>query len=83
MQTEAIAKALSYRDTRHSTISVSLTFKWTTFGDDGPDSKKIEEFYGKYEDDCRLANDGRGMTPLEHLTTLVSCLKGRRRISTS
>ena len=75
-QTEALAKAFASRDTRHSTIKVSPTFKWPTLGDDGPDSKEIEEFYDKYEDLCRLANDGRGMTPLEHLTTLVSCLKG-------
>ena len=78
-QTAALAKVLASRDnTRHSTIKVSPTFKWPTLGDDGPDSKEIEEFYEKYEDLCRLANDGRGMTPLEHLTTLVSCLRGSK-----
>ena len=78
-QTAALAKVLASRDnTRHSTIKVSPTFKWPTLGDDGPDSKEVEEFYEKYEDLCRLANDGRGMSPLEHLTTLVSCLRGSK-----
>ncbi len=57
-------------------MKASPTFKWPTLGDDGPDSKETEEFYDKREDLCRLANDGQGMTPLEHLTTLFSCLKG-------
>ena len=80
----ALAKVLASRDnTRHSTIKVSPTFKWPTLGDDGPDSKEVEEFYEKYEDLCRLANDGRGMSPLEHLTTLVSCLRGSKEKFTS
>ena len=78
LQTEAIAQALKSKEVRHSTIKVSPTFKWPTLGDDGPDSKEVEEFYEKYEDLCRLANDGRGMSALEHLTTLVSCLRGSK-----
>jgi hypothetical protein len=78
LQTEAIAQALKSKDGRHSTIKVSPTFKWPILGDDGPDAKEVEEFYEKYEDLCRLANDGRGMNPMEHLTTLVSCLRGSK-----
>ena len=78
LQTEAIALALKSKEVRHSTIKVSPTFKWPTLGDDGPDAKEVEEFYEKYEDLCRLANDGRGMSSLEHLTTLVSCLRGSK-----
>eukprot|EP00969_Alexandrium_andersonii_P321577 14208756-Alexandrium_andersonii.AAC.1 len=33
-----------------------------------------DRFYEKYEDLCRLANNGRGMNPTEHLATLLSCL---------
>ena len=83
MQTEAIAQALKAKETRHSTIKVSPTFKWPTLGDDGPDSKEVEEFYDKYEDLCRLANDGRGMNPTEHLTTLCRVYEDRRKRSTS
>jgi hypothetical protein len=78
LQTEAIAQALKSKETRHSTIKVSPTFKWPILGDDGPDAKEVEEFYEKYEDLCRLANDGRGMSAMEHLTTLVSCLRGSK-----
>ena len=46
------------------------------WGGDGPDAKEIEEFYEKYEDLCRLANGGKGMNPTEHLTTLLSRLRG-------
>ncbi len=48
-------------------------------GDDGPDSNEIEEFYDKHVDLCRVANDGRGVTPLERPTTLASHLKCSRR----
>ena len=47
-------------------------------GDDGPDAKEVDEFFDKYEDLCRLANDGRGMNATEHLTTLLSCLRGSK-----
>ena len=78
-QTAALAEALKSKGTgKHSTIKISPTFKWPQLGDDGPDSKEIEEFYEKCEDLCRLANDGRGMSAKEHLTTLVSCLRGSK-----
>ena len=52
-QTAAPAKALQPKNsTKHSTIRVTPTFKWPVLGDDGPDSKEIEEFYEKYEDLC-------------------------------
>eukprot|EP00969_Alexandrium_andersonii_P001630 71467-Alexandrium_andersonii.AAC.1 len=51
-------------------VKVTPTFKWPILGDDGPDAKEVEEFSEKYEDLWRLANDGRGMNPAEHLTTL-------------
>ena len=73
-----IAQALKSKETRRSTIKVAPTFKWPILGDDGPDAKEVEEFYEKYEDLCRLANDGRGMSAMEHLTTLVSCLRGSK-----
>ncbi len=78
LQTEAISQVPKSKDGRHSTIKVSPTFKWPLLGDDGPDAKEVEEFYEKYEDLRRLANDGRGMNPMEHLTTLVSCLRGSK-----
>eukprot|EP00969_Alexandrium_andersonii_P256817 11354067-Alexandrium_andersonii.AAC.1 len=56
--------------TQPSVVKVAPTLKWPILGDDGPDAKEVEEFYEKYEDLCRLANDGRGMNPAEHLTTL-------------
>jgi hypothetical protein len=34
---------LKANETTHSTIKVSPTFKWPTLGDDGPDSKEVEE----------------------------------------
>ena len=78
LQTEAIGIALRAKETRHSTIKVSPTFRWPSLGDEGPDSKEIEEFYDKYEDLRRPANDGRGVNPTEHLTTLLSCFKGSK-----
>eukprot|EP00969_Alexandrium_andersonii_P267108 11804194-Alexandrium_andersonii.AAC.1 len=56
--------------TQPSVAKVTPTFKWPILGDNGPDAKGVEEFYEKYEDSRRLANDGRGMNPTEHLTTL-------------
>ena len=79
MQTEALKVAMTARtQTKSSVIKITPTFRWPTLGDDGPDSKDIEEFYDKYEDLCRLANDGRGMNATEHLTTLASCLRGSK-----
>eukprot|EP00969_Alexandrium_andersonii_P271578 12002792-Alexandrium_andersonii.AAC.1 len=45
--------------TQPSVVKVTPRFKWPVLGDDGPDAKAVEEFYKKYEDLCRLANDGR------------------------
>ena len=78
VQTEAIRAALRSKDQKHSVVKITPTFRWPILGDDGPDAKEVEEFYEKYEDLCRLANDGRGMNPTEHLTTLVSCLRGSK-----
>ena len=78
VQTEAIRAALKPKDQRHSVVKITPTFRWPVLGDDGPDAKEVEEFYEKYEDLCRLANDGKGMNPKEHLTTLASCLRGSK-----
>ena len=79
VQTEALQAMLEAKEgVRHSVVKVQPTFKWPRLGDDGPDSKDIEEFYEKYEDLCNLANDGKGMNPTVHLTTLVSCLTGSK-----
>ena len=78
VQTEAIRAALQSKDQKHSVVKITPTFRWPILGDDGPDAKEVEDFYEKYEDLCRLANDGRGMNPKEHLTTLASCLRGSK-----
>ena len=76
LQTEAIAAALRTKEQKHSVVKITPTFRWPLLGDDGPDANEVEDFYEKYEDLCRLANDGRGMNATEHLTTLLSCLRG-------
>ena len=38
----------------------------------------VEEFYDEYEGVCQLANDMRGLLPLERLLCLRNCLRGSR-----
>merc|ERR1712026_449271 len=77
-QTAALSAAFKTREHKASVVKITPTFKWPVLGDDGPDAKEVEEFFDKYEDLCRLANDGRGMNATEHLTTLLSCLRGSK-----
>ena len=53
--------------------------KWPKLGDDGQDNKKVKEFYEAYESLCGLANDGSGMSAMDHLTTLEQCLEGHKK----
>eukprot|EP00969_Alexandrium_andersonii_P138263 6114347-Alexandrium_andersonii.AAC.1 len=64
--------------TQPSVAKATPTFWWPILGDDGPDAKEVEEFCENYEDLRCLANDGRGVNPTEHLTTLLSCLRGSK-----
>eukprot|EP00969_Alexandrium_andersonii_P264009 11669204-Alexandrium_andersonii.AAC.1 len=77
-QTQTLMQVLKGSKTQRSVAKVTPTFKWPILGDDGPDAKEAEEFYEKCEDLRRLPNDGRGMNPTEHLTTLLSCLRGSK-----
>ena len=63
---------------RTSTIRIQPTYKPPILGDEGKSSRDIKEFFDKYEDMCNLANDGKGMLPMEHLQTLSTCLKGAK-----
>ena len=49
VQTQTLQAALKTKnsDGRHSVVKVNPTFKWPRLGDDGPDSKDVEEFYEK------------------------------------
>ena len=44
VQTEAIQAALKSKETKHSVVKITPTFKWPVLGDDGPDAKEVEEF---------------------------------------
>ena len=72
MMKESKKKAVS------STIRVNPTIQWPKLTDEGPDSREVEDFFDKFEDTCGLANDGAGMSDMERLKVLASCLKGSR-----
>ena len=65
-------------DKRSSTIRIQPTFKPPVLGDEGKSSRDIKEFFDKFDDMCNLANDGKGMLPMERLQTLATCLKGTK-----
>ena len=44
VQTQTLQAALKLKDNKHSVVRIQPTFKWPKLGDDGPDSKDVEEF---------------------------------------
>ena len=76
-QTQVMAEALS-KKTKRSTIQVSPKVSWPMLDDECSDYRSVQEFYDTFEATIGLANDGEGMTEMEKLTTLKSCLKQHR-----
>ena len=78
-QTKAFSAALKgSADKRSSTIRIQPTFKPPILGDEGKSGRDIKEFFDKFADMCNLANDGKGMLPMERRQTLSTCLKGTK-----
>ena len=74
-----LGKALEHNGKpKQSAIQVTPQLKWPNLGDEGPESRQIQEFYDKYERICGLANDGQWMPDAELLRVLGNCLKGSR-----
>ena len=61
---------------RPSTITVKPTLTWPSLGDNDFD---VDAFFEEFEKKCGLANNGRGMAPIEMVRTLGNCVKGSRK----
>ena len=61
-----------------STIRVNPTITWPKLMDEGPEARDVEDFFDRFDETCGLANDGAGMSDMERLKVLSSCLKGSR-----
>ena len=64
--------------TKHSTIRIQPKIVWPKLDDKDSFGREVEEFFDKFESICQLANDGRGMSDTERLTTLGACLSGSK-----
>ena len=73
-QTELLAHMLDKPNTCGSTIKVEPEVYWPRLRDDGPGGEEVEEFCGKLEEVCGLANNGTGMSDRETLVALKTCL---------
>ena len=59
-----------------STITVKPTLTWPTLGDNDHD---VELFVEEFEEIGGLANNSKGMSPIEMVRTIGNCLKGWRK----
>ena len=77
-QTKAITEAMSRRhdnkENQHSVLSVKPNIRWPTI-DDSTEGLEIVDTFELFESNCQLANDSKGMLPVERLTSLKNILK--------
>ena len=76
-QTEFMWKIMAQKpqEMKRGVIRIDPKMHWPTLQDT---DMEVEEFYDEYEGVCQLANDMRGLLPLERLLCLRNCLRGSR-----
>ncbi len=62
-------------DARRGMIRIDPKMQWPILNSDDMD---VEEFYEEFEGVCQLANDMKGLLPMERLLALKICLRGSR-----
>ena len=75
-QTEMMEKVFNKpTETRRGVIRIEPKVHWPILNDD---DLEVEEVYEEFESICRLANDMRGLAPMEKLLALKTSLRGSR-----
>ena len=73
-QTELMEKIMTQKPpaTRRGMIRIDPKMQWPILHDT---DMEVEDFYDEFEGVCQLANDMRGLLPMERLLALKSCLR--------
>ena len=75
-QTEMMEKVFNKpTETRRGVIRIEPKAHWPILNND---DLEVEEFYEAFESICGLANDMRGLAPMERLLALKTSLRGSR-----
>ncbi len=75
-QTEMMEKVFNKpTESRRGVIRIESKVHWPVLNNDDLD---VEEFYEEFESVCGLANDMKGLAPMERLLALNSSLRGSR-----